>query len=162
MKSCKLAGPASLASILRSILWSCCVVSWAISIISHNRSRRKKWPSLLFHFLLNELRERRDLSLSKHWLFFLLLRRTVSTENLMYIKEDLIIPHVSNIHSFQIQLACTLLLTMKGAQNKALNDCWCNIKLSLCLTREYKATWKENLAIYLNSLEALFQVPLQV
>ena len=50
----------------------------------------------------------------------------------------------------------------RGVWNKALSDFWCNVKLSLSFTTEYKEIWKENLVIYQKSLKAFLQAPLQL
>ena len=54
------------------------------------------------------------------------------------------------------------LCNWRGVWNKALSDFWCNVKFSSSFTTEYKEIWKENLVIYLKSLKAFLQAPLQL
>ena len=49
-----------------------------------------------------------------------------------------------------------IIIIWRSVWNKALSDFWCNIKFSLCFTREYKAIWKKNLAVYQKSLRVFF------
>ena len=46
------------------------------------------------------------------------------------------------------------------SKNKALSDFRCKAKFSSCFMNDYKAIWKENLAIYQKSLRAFFQATL--
>ena len=48
---------------------------------------------------------------------------------------------------------------LKGCINKAQSDFWCKTKFSFRFASEYKAIWKENLAIYQKSLRAFSKHP---